>query len=128
MEHKTIKYKAIKNEEIAEAILELTLPMVKASGDNKEIIKALIEIAVKAWNLSLFNPPGNDYEKAIESILPQKLDNEKALLFKGFIKYMIKEKQNRYPDFLKGIKSYTCNIDTGSINLKVDALPVKPTI
>lgn len=128
MNHKTIKYKAIKNEEIAKAIIELASPMLKACGDNIEVIEALMEIAIKSWNLSLFKPSGTDYDKEIESILPQKLDNDKISLFKNFIKYMIREKQNRYPDFLKGIKTYTCKIDAGEISLVVEALPVKPSV
>lgn len=128
MEHKTIRYKAIKNEEIANAIIELASPMLKASGDSIEVIEALMEIAVKSWNLSLFKPSDNNYDKEIERVLPQKLDNDKRSLFKNFIKYMIREKQNRYPEFLKGIKTYTCKIEAGKISLLVEALPVKPAV
>ncbi len=128
MENKTIKYKEIKNEEISAAIIELAAPMLKASGDNPEVIEALMEIAINPWNISLFKPSGNDYDKEIENIMPKKLDNEKADLFKSFIKYMIKEKQSRFPDFLKGIKNYKCSLDSGKITLKVETLPVKPAI
>lgn len=126
MKNNTTKYKAVKNEEIAEAIVELATPMIKASGGDTELIQALIEIAVNAWNISLFKPSANDYNTEIEGILPKKLDETKAVLFKSFIKFMIKEKQSRYPDFLKGIKNYKCSIDSGKITLNIEALPVKP--
>lgn len=128
MEQKITKYTAVKNEAIAEAILDLASPLLQAASNDKSIIEGFIEIAVKSWNISLF--PASDenksYDQDIDSILPKHIGPEKSLMIRNFVKYMIMEKQKRYPDYLKGIKSYKCHIEDGKVGLVVDALPVKP--
>lgn len=126
MTNKTIKYKAIKNDEIAEAVLDLAKPFIGSANGNDEIIKAFVDIAVKSWNISLFTPESGDYTKEIDSAVPKNLDMDKTELLKKFVWHMILEKQHRYPDYLKGITSYNVTISEGRVNLKLESLPVKP--
>ena len=38
MKNSSIKYRAIKNEEVAEALLEMALPLLKTAGSDEKII------------------------------------------------------------------------------------------
>lgn len=128
MKNSSIKYRAIKNEEVAEALLEMALPLLKTAGSDEKIIEALIEITVKAWNLSLFPPSDTEtgYDSKIETVIPENMPEAKRTIFKNFMKFLIAEKQKKYPDYMKGIRKYEYRKENDSIRLTVDALPVKP--
>lgn len=128
MEPNVTRYKAVTNEDIAEAIMELISPMLMASGSDEKIVEAFMEIAVKAWNIALFPPEEGDqnYDKKIETILPRNMESERAAMIKNFVRFIITEKRKRYPDHLKGIKSHKHHIREGKSILVVEALPIKP--
>lgn len=128
MENPSIKYRAVKNEEVAEALMEMALPLLKTAGSDKGLIESLIEITVKAWNLSLFPPLAAEtaYDSETEAVIPENMPEAKRTLFKNFMKFLIAEKQRKYPDYMKGIRKYEYREENDKISLIVDALPVKP--
>lgn len=128
MEPNITRYRAVTNEDISEAILELISPMLKASGSDEKIAGYFMDIAVKAWNIAIFPPEecDQDYDKKIEAILPKNMEPDRTATIKNFVRFIITEKRKRYPDHLKGIKSHKYHMNNGKIILLVEALPIKP--
>jgi hypothetical protein len=76
--------------------------------------------------MSLYQDSDENYLQKIEKKLPNELSEEYRLVFKKFLLKLIREKQEKYPDYLKGITSYNLKNNNGRLTFSVKALPVKP--
>lgn len=123
---KVVKYKGCSNIEIAKALSDLSSDLIKACGKNDELVRLVMSLSVAGWNLSLFEDSDENYLKKIEKKLPAHLNEEHRLVFKNFLLKLIKEKREKYPDYLKGITSFNLKNNQGRLTFSVKALPVKP--
>jgi hypothetical protein len=123
---KVVKYKGCSNIEIAKALSDLSSGLIKACGKNDELVRLVMSLSVAGWNLSLFEDSDENYLKKIEKKLPDHLSEEYRLVFKNFLLKLIKEKREKYPDYLKGITSFNLKNNQGRLTFSVKALPVKP--
>ncbi|MCB9482200.1 MAG: hypothetical protein H6680_10340 [Desulfobacteraceae bacterium] len=123
---KVLKYKGCSNIEIAKALSDLSKNLLSSCKKDSKLIELIMSLSVAAWNLSLFEDSDENYLQKIEKKLPQDLNDEYKLIFKTFLLNLIREKQNKYPDYLKGITSFNLNNKDGKLTFSVKALPVKP--
>ena len=124
---KITKYQGCSNLDVAAAIIELSSGLLKMSkGDNK-LKELVIKLAITGWNISLYKAEDNDYSKKVKEKLPKGFSEEQNKIFENFLLNLIREKQEKYPDLLKGITSHKLNFQDEEIDLVVHALPVNPT-
>jgi hypothetical protein len=123
---KIVKYKGCSNIDIAKALSELSSNLIKSCKNNDELVRLVISLSVTGWNMSLYQDSDENYLQKIEKKLPNELSEEYRLVFKKFLLKIIREKQEKYPDYLKGITSYNLKNNNGRLTFSVKALPVKP--
>lgn len=123
---KVVKFKGCSNIQISKALLELSSGIIDSCGNDELLKKTIISLAVEAWNLSLYEDCDENYLNKIQAKLPNTLPADYSSILKRFLLKMIKEKQIKYPEYLKGITSFSLKFENGKSLLTVNALPVKP--
>lgn len=125
---KIVQFKSCTEKEIADAILQLSKPLMAACGDNQELKKMIIPLTVTGWNLSLFPEEDGDFTEKIEKRLPENLSEANRKVFIAFVNQIIIRKQALFPDMKKGVISHEISFENGETVLKVKTLPVKPQL
>lgn len=123
---KIVRFKGCSNIQVAKALSDLAAGLIELSKNDKKLLNLVISLAVEGWNLSLYEDSNENYKRKIEEKLPKGLSKEKKLIFQNFLLNLIKQKQETYPGYLKGITSFNLKEENGNLNLIVNALPINP--
>lgn len=123
---KITKYQGCSNIDVANAVIDLSSNLIKMAGENTKLLEMIITLAITGWNISLFKAENNDYSKQVKKKLPKGFSDEYNEIFENFLINLIREKQEKYPDHIKGITSHKLKLDNGNIDLVVHALPIDP--
>lgn len=123
---KVTKYQGCSNIDIADALLNLSSSALLSCKEDKTLKELIISLAVIGWNISLYKDSDENYAKKIKNKMPDGFSDEYKKIFENFLMKLIKEKQDKYPELLKGITSHKIKIEDDKIDLVVHALPVKP--
>jgi len=122
---KVKKFKGCSDQDISDAILNLSNNMLTKTNDSK-LKELLISLAIESWNISLFEAQGNDYKNEIKKRIPSSFSEEYKKVLTSFMLDFIKVKQETYKDIMKGIVSHTISYKDKKLELYLKTLPVKP--
>ncbi len=123
---KIVQFKSCNNEDIASAVLSLAEPLLVACGDDKEMKKNIISLAVNGWNLSLFRETEIQYKEKINKKIQESLSEEKRKVFGNYVLQIIKNKQADFGEMMKGITEHSISFNDNVPLLEVKTLPVNP--
>lgn len=124
--NKISQYQKCTDEDISSALLKMINPLVTACGDQAEMVRLIAELAVTAWNLSLYSQPDNLYLEKIGKKLPAAFPQAQKDQLSAFTLGMIRKKQSDYWNMMRGITGYEIDLSGNGIDLQVKSLPVHP--
>ena len=119
-------YKSVSDTEVADAVLALAEPVLARCAGHFDLEKQFLTLAVTGWNLSLFPTTDEELSEAIAKRLPPTLVEDQRVVFTGFLRSIVKEKQERFPEWMRGITRHTISKEADQIRLEVKTLAVKP--
>jgi len=109
---------------ISEAVLNLSEPLRKKYTGYKRTHVA-VELAIIAWNLSLFPDKGHDeIEKEIIALLPEGFEAQDIVALIAELDKMINQKKKHYPNKNELILEHDLSITGDQIKLTVKVAPI----
>jgi hypothetical protein len=111
---------------ISEAILKISEPLI-SKYPNRERITVIIEMAVAAWNMSLFPETAReDIESKIVEILPKEVDAIGIATIVEQMDMLIRRKIKYYKGIQFFIKNYNLSFsEDGQLTLDVNSVQVE---